>query len=219
MHGPEHSVFVGSQVRTAKIINGKMWVERGESPLDPDGYEMSLVDPDGYTHVVLCQHTELTPLSPFPSPDIRLLRLGNLTLHEAFDPGNLSGVRTSQYWQDKPLFAGEKEGLFVLLDGATRHGKLQIAFGQNASDLLVPVQIVDPHDLVLDTWLEPEYRLTIQQVWNDFVHKGLFVMPRQTRFGVSIGENIVVSVAETQPVITFTSPILPPHRDFPAYRA
>lgn len=218
MPGPEHSVSVGSQTRTATNINDLLWLNRGESPPDQEGYEIFLQDPDGKVQVALCQPTELTQLTPFPIPDIRLLRLGELTLHELFNPIYFPEVRTTRFWKDKPLFAGEKEGHFVLLDGATRHGKLLTAFGQDASKLLVPVQIVDPHDLELDTWLDPSDRLTIQQVWDNFVHQGLFVKPRQTRFGVRIGGNIVVSVAETQPVLTFTHPLLPPHSDFPAYR-
>ena len=147
----------------------------------------------------------LTKYAPYSS-DIRLVQLGSLLLHEDFSIANFHRVKTTPYWEDRPLFVGERDGSLVLLDGATRTGWISMRLGTRAGDQIVPIQGVDPSCLTLDTWLSPDQRLTIDEVWK-FVAEGRKVLPRQTRFGVEI-DGVNYSVAETQPLVKFQEPIL-----------
>lgn len=78
--------------------------------------------------------------------------------------------------------------------------------GLKAGYQIVPVQVVNPACLTLDTWLSPDQRLTIEDVWRHVAERRK-VLPRQTRFGVEI-EGVCYSVAETQPLVRFHEPIL-----------
>ncbi len=147
----------------------------------------------------------LTAYAPF-TPDIRLVRLGDVLLPEDFYIGNVHKVRTTPLWEDRPVFVGERDGSLVLLDGATRTGWLSMRLGLQAGEQIVPVQVVDPLYLTLDTWLSRDQRLTIEDVWQH-VASGRKVLPKQTRFGVEI-RGVCYSVAETQPLVRFHEPIL-----------
>lgn len=120
--------------------------------------------------------------------------------------GNFKKVRTTPHWDDRPLFVGERNGSLVLLDGATRTGWIIMRLGTKAEDQIVPIQVVDPSYLSLDTWLSPDQRLTIDEVWQ-YVAQGIKVLPRQTRFGVEI-DGVNYSVAQTQPLVKFEESIL-----------
>lgn len=203
----QRSVTVAGIDRQAHIIGGRWWVEPGETDPLPYDYRATFYGPDGSIYEATMNDTPLTRLTPFYPPDIRLIPLGKLMLHEDCDPRNFQKVRTTSHWDDKPLFAGDWNGNAVLLDGATRHGSLLEVYGQ---DILVPVQIVYPSQLQLHTWLGEEDLLDIEQVFNDYVLHGRRVKPRQTRFGAEVAGNMVVSVAETQPTIKFLGSFLPP---------
>lgn len=204
------SVKIGDQTRTAtRMRDGKWWITPGETPLLNRRQIWTLTDKDNNEFKATLQYTQISHLcSSYPAV-IRLMPLISLKLHEDFDANNFNKVRTTQYWHDQPLLAGVMGNLTVLLDGVTRWGKLYDMY--NDPNLLVPVQLVDPFTLELNTWLDPQDILTIEQVWTQFVAKGTRVKPRQTRFGISIGEDLVVSDAEVQPIVTFHQPFLPPH--------
>ena len=164
-----------------------------------------LFDPNNRGWSVDVVHAPLTAHAPY-TPDIRLVRLNSLLLHEDFSVTNFHKVRTTPYWDDRPLFVGERDGSLILLDGATRTGWLSMRLGTKTGDQIVPIQVVDPSCLTLDTWLPPDQRLTIDEVWQ-YVAMGRKVLPRQTRFGVEI-DGVNYSVAETQPLVRFHKPIL-----------
>ncbi len=164
-----------------------------------------LFDPSNRDWNIDVTQAPLTAYAPF-APDIRLVRLGDILLHEDFSLGNVHRVRTTPYWEDRPLFVGERNGSLVLLDGATRTGFLSMRLGVKAGDQVVPVQVVDPAYLTLDTWLSADQCLTIEDVWQH-VAQGRKVLPRQTRFGVEI-KGVCYSVAETQPLVKFHDRIL-----------
>ncbi len=164
-----------------------------------------LMDPNGKTWTADIVYAPLTEHVPYQL-DIRLVRLGSLLLHEDYSMGNFKKVRTTPHWDDRPLFVGERNGSLVLLDGATRTGWIIMRLGTKAEDQIVPIQVVDPSYLSLDTWLSPDQRLTIDEVWQ-YVAQGIKVLPRQTRFGVEI-DGVNYSVAQTQPLVKFEESIL-----------
>lgn len=178
------------------------WHEAGETGVSET---QCLFDPNNRCWNVDVIHAPLTAHAPF-TPDIRLVRLGDVLLHEDFNLGNVHRVRTTPFWEDRPLFVGERNGSLVLLDGATRTGWLSMRLGLKAGYQIVPVQVVNPACLTLDTWLSPDQRLTIEDVWRHVAERRK-VLPRQTRFGVEI-EGVCYSVAETQPLVRFHEPIL-----------
>ncbi|MEK7141938.1 MAG: hypothetical protein AAB800_05370, partial [Patescibacteria group bacterium] len=164
-----------------------------------------LMDPNGKTWTADIVYAPLTEHVPYQL-DIRLVRLGSLLFHEDYSMGNFKKVRTTPHWDDRPLFVGERNGSLVLLDGATRTGWIIMRLGTKAEDQIVPIQVVDPSYLSLDTWLSPDQRLTIDEVWQ-YVAQGIKVLPRQTRFGVEI-DGVNYSVAQTQPLVKFEESIL-----------
>lgn len=206
------TLTIGGKSRTAQLgRSGKWWITPGEFPLVAQNEVLTLTDSDKNEFKVKLNYTQISHLAGINPAVIRLIPLSSLRLHEDYDPSNIDKVRTTQYWQDKPLLVGQIENVLILLDGSTRTGKLSTAYGN--PDLVVPAQVVNPNDLELDTWLQPQDLLTIEEVWSDYVAQNKLVKPRQTRFGVSIGDDLVISVAEVQPVLTFQKPLLPPHPD------
>ncbi len=195
----------GVERRIERSDSGLWWAvlqDAGETDVVETQY---LFDPNSEGWSVDVVHAPLTVHAPY-SLDIRLVQLGSLLLHEDFSLSNFHKVRTTPYWEDRPLFVGERNGSLVLLDGATRWGWLAMRLGTKAGNQVVPVQVVDPSCLTLDTWLSPDQRLTIDEVWR-YVGEGRKVLPRQTRFGVKIN-GVNYSVAETQPLVRFHDPIL-----------
>ena len=51
-------------------------------------------------------------------------------------------------------------------------GWIIMRLGTKAEDQIVPIQVVDPSYLSLDTWLSPDQRLTIDEVWQ-YVAQGI----------------------------------------------
>src|SRR3990167_5505833 len=161
-NGPT-SVNVAGFQRETILVDGNLWVDPVKESQRPRLIEGGLIDipgPDGITYDAKLYNSPLTGLSPFHPPDIRIVRLGDLVRHENHDKSRFGGVVTTQYWQDKPLFVGQIGKDLILLDGATRRGKIDKLYG---SDQLVPIQVVNflSPDLLLYTWLEPvqEYLL------------------------------------------------------------
>lgn len=204
---PVESFFdpFGVERNIRKSESGLLWAELHDAGETDIVETQFLFDPNGGGWNVDIIQAPLTAHAPY-QPDVRLVRLDSLLLHEDYSVVNFHRVRTTPFWEDRPLFVGERHGSLVLLDGATRTGWLSMRLGVKAGDQVVPIQVVDPSCLTLDTWLAPEMRLTIDDVWR-FVADGRKVLPRQTRFGVEI-EGVNYSVAETQPLVRFHDPIL-----------
>lgn len=213
---PQPVILPDGQNRNAVTIGNRLWVV----PLSLEEFlalqKFEWTEKRVFTYgdqdypATLC-FPPLARFVPF-NIDIRLMRLDELDLHEDWDANNFARVQAdpTSGWLDRPLFAANnpfgKSGKPVLLDGVTRFAYLSAKHGLN---LLAPVQVVNnPLDeLELDTWLTPPeiYRLSIPKVLQ-MATRDERVLPRQTRFGINIGD-FVVSAAETQPHITFYQPL------------
>lgn len=155
--------------------------------------------------------TKNSPLSP-EDTDIRLVTADQLIRHEAFLRQGLKKVsffNDGHYqWNDAPMVGVENgDGRIMIIDGSTRLGRVQslsqyVMRKCNPRHTPVfPVQVVDykNENLVLDIWEthHPREKILTKEEVIQMALDDQFVEPKQTKFGVKIG-NKILSIAQTQ---------------------